>query len=336
MDKNECEDIYSETETEEHLNGKRDLFEWIKKQPSITDAVLEGWIPETKQRPDIMFKFNGKQYVIEYQCSPIATEWIERHELYQASGIIDIWILGIEKYLKPNMREKFIQKYAVAFYDSSLKLIVINFKDFLALDKNNGKFIVKKYQHQSDIFCGFKLKDFIFNNGNVEHKLFFNMKFSKEIHNERCNKKIAYEKKKKSRLELKAKNIINTVKKNTTFNYGYYNIQSVKRNNKNVYLYANDLKRIDVLNIFLLSIENNNWEFSIDLKRGKYTLSAKPKVQALYNEHFTKKIFYSSDLIKYCQNIELFKSELCKLMKNNKSLALNFNKDKNIRILEVQ
>ena len=80
-DKSEC-DKYSEPETEEHLRGKIDLYEWIKKQDGVTDAVLEGWLPETKQRPDIMFKFHGDQCVIEYQCSPIATEYIERHELY--------------------------------------------------------------------------------------------------------------------------------------------------------------------------------------------------------------------------------------------------------------
>ena len=102
MDKAECEDKYSESETEEHLNGKRDLFEWIKKQKGVTNAVLEGWIPETKQRPDIMFEYEGKTCVIEYQCTPIATEYVERHDLYKASGIIDIWIAGYEKYFKPN------------------------------------------------------------------------------------------------------------------------------------------------------------------------------------------------------------------------------------------
>ena len=55
MDKEECEDKYSESETEEHMQGKKDLYEWVKNQPGVTNAVLEAWIPETKQRPDIMF-----------------------------------------------------------------------------------------------------------------------------------------------------------------------------------------------------------------------------------------------------------------------------------------
>ena len=115
MDKAECEDKYSESETEEHINGKKDLYEWIKKQTGVTNAVLEGWIPETKQRPDIMFNYNNQKYVIEYQCSPIATEYIERHELYKAVGITDIWICGTEKYLQDNMREKLLKMVLMDF-----------------------------------------------------------------------------------------------------------------------------------------------------------------------------------------------------------------------------
>lgn len=94
MDKEECDDGYAESETEEHIKGKIDLYEWIKTQKEVSDVILEGWIPETKQRPDIMFKYNNIQYVIEFQCTPISSEYIERHDLYMAAGINDIWILG--------------------------------------------------------------------------------------------------------------------------------------------------------------------------------------------------------------------------------------------------
>ena len=100
MDKEQCEDKYFESETEEHISGKRDLYEWIKKQDGVTDAVLEGWIPLTKQRPDIMFKYKGQQCIIEYQCTPIASEYYERHELYKTAGIKDIWICGTLKYFQ--------------------------------------------------------------------------------------------------------------------------------------------------------------------------------------------------------------------------------------------
>ena len=58
MEKEQCEDKYVESETEEHIKGKRDLYEWLKTQDGVTDCILEGWIPETKQRPDIIFKYN--------------------------------------------------------------------------------------------------------------------------------------------------------------------------------------------------------------------------------------------------------------------------------------
>lgn len=129
-DKIQCEDRYSEPESQEHINGKRDLYEWIKNQDGVTDALLEGWLPETKQRPDIMFKYNGKQYVIEYQCTPIASEYIERHELYQAGGIKDIWVLGTDKYLEKSeigkkFRKKELEYHTSYYYDSNFKLFIL-------------------------------------------------------------------------------------------------------------------------------------------------------------------------------------------------------------------
>lgn len=178
MDKNECEDLYSESETEEHLNGKRDLFEWIRKQSGVTNAVLEGWIPETKQRPDIMFEFDGKKYVIEYQCSPIATEYVERHELYEASGIIDIWVLGTEKYLEFGMREKYIEQHSIGFYDYKLKSFIIG-KYTILNDFLNKTFAQKtltdkviSYDKSSEYFkCN--LSDLVFNTDNLIIPYFF-------------------------------------------------------------------------------------------------------------------------------------------------------------------
>ena len=99
-DKEECNYLYSELETQEHLQGKTDLYNWLLKQPNVTKVELEAYIPETKQRPDIMFEWNGQICVIEYQCTPIASEYYERHELYEVCGIKDIWICGAEKYFQ--------------------------------------------------------------------------------------------------------------------------------------------------------------------------------------------------------------------------------------------
>lgn len=115
-DKAECEYLYTEPETEEHIKGKIALYEWIKQQDGVTNAILEAWLPETKQRPDIMFEYGGGKWVIEFQCSPISTEFLERHTLYQASGINDIWICGTEKYMQEGMRIKEIEKWAYGYH----------------------------------------------------------------------------------------------------------------------------------------------------------------------------------------------------------------------------
>lgn len=124
-EKQECDYLYNEPETEEHIKGKIALYEWIQTQEGVSDIILEGWIPETKQRPDIMFKYNNKQYVIEYQCTPISSEYLERHELYQAGGINDIWILGTEKYIK-NRNRKHIEKYNYIYFDSKVNQFIFN------------------------------------------------------------------------------------------------------------------------------------------------------------------------------------------------------------------
>lgn len=154
--KDSCELKYSEPETNEHLQGKIDLFNWIKNQNGITDAILEGWISSTKQRPDIMFKFNDKQYVIEYQCSPISSEYLERHELYNAAGIKDIWICGYNSYFTSNAVGKYIEKYAYGYYDVKTKRFIYT-PFYTNLYKKNSKLFktTKSYKKNEELFCNY-------------------------------------------------------------------------------------------------------------------------------------------------------------------------------------
>ena len=92
-----CELQYSEPESEEHINGKLIIYNWLKTQ-NVSNLELESWIPETKQRPDIYFEKDGERFVIEFQCTPIATEFNERRKLYKLANIKDIWILGFNNY----------------------------------------------------------------------------------------------------------------------------------------------------------------------------------------------------------------------------------------------
>lgn len=111
---------YYEPMTEEHINGIKALYNRLKEIEGVENLEVEKYIPNTKQRPDIYFEYRGERYCIEYQCSPISTQYNKRHELYQFEGINDIWILGTEKY---NF-EKFIKKdNCIYFNEKKIKTI---------------------------------------------------------------------------------------------------------------------------------------------------------------------------------------------------------------------
>ncbi|MBO3398479.1 hypothetical protein JJB71_13120 [Clostridium perfringens] len=124
----DCPDIYSEGVTEEHIKGIELLHNWLQKQEGVTNIELEKWISETKQRPDIYFEYENKPYVIEFQCSPIATKFLERRELYRLNEINDIWILGCDKYdinniytiHKANIKEKIFVDIKYKAIESSI------------------------------------------------------------------------------------------------------------------------------------------------------------------------------------------------------------------------
>lgn len=99
----ECENVVGEEpNTDEHLQSIKDIYLRLKEiekiNKKLTNVELEYWIKETRQRADISFIYNNQRYVIEVQCSPQATKFLERKKLYELSGVKDIWILGTEKY----------------------------------------------------------------------------------------------------------------------------------------------------------------------------------------------------------------------------------------------
>lgn len=124
----QCTGYFTEPETEEHKKGKQLLYEWIKNLEGISNLQLEYWIPETKQRPDIYFEKDGKRYVIEFQCTPIASEFKERRELYRLAGIKDIWILGTDKYNITSSRYKEIEKDELTYLNVEDNSLIIDLK----------------------------------------------------------------------------------------------------------------------------------------------------------------------------------------------------------------
>lgn len=117
----ECKgNLYNEPTTEEHIGGIKVLYNKLKTIEGVENLEVEKYIINTKQRPDIYFEYKGQRYCIEYQCSPIATQYNKRHELYELEGIKDIWILGTSKYNFEKYEE--FEKY-ILFNEKRLKTI---------------------------------------------------------------------------------------------------------------------------------------------------------------------------------------------------------------------
>lgn len=85
--------VKGESESLYHLKGKKILYQWLKSQQ--VEVALECYLPIIRQRPDLLFRYNETLYAIEYQCSPIESNLLEkRTQGYNQIGIIPIWILG--------------------------------------------------------------------------------------------------------------------------------------------------------------------------------------------------------------------------------------------------
>lgn len=308
MEKSDCEDLYFEPETEEHLNGKLQLYNWIKQQPDVSDVILEGWLPETKQRPDVMFKYRGNQFVIEYQCSPISTEYLERHNLYKTVGIFDMWICGVEKYLQKNMRGKFIEEYAVGYYNPSKSSFIFNYSSSIAKFCNafyKPKYVQLKFMRKSESFYISYTDNFTFYAGElVLHAI-------KKVDVDAAIIKHNYRKKEReNRIDVIDKKI------NEKFNhylYDYLNTHGIRYENYDLYIsnfsssvahFYLELKRainycrmVELLNKY--SSISNHWHFQISSHEsvgGKYTICATLSVK----NQFRKESLYG--FVKFCSD----------------------------------
>ncbi|TFB22013.1 hypothetical protein E3U55_06850 [Filobacillus milosensis] len=125
------------SESEEHLKGKLDLYDWAIHQGF--PAKIEHSLPSINQRLDVIFKVKNQWIAIEYQCSPINPSVLNSRTIGIASkNIYPIWIFGTT-YYKPNrykikmnsilrssvfysMKSKLNQLF---FYDSTKENLVI-------------------------------------------------------------------------------------------------------------------------------------------------------------------------------------------------------------------
>lgn len=85
--------VVSEGETDEHLRGKQQLFDYLFAQG--WQPHLEVFLRAINQRPDILARSAGQLVAVEFQCSPLtATRLAERNAGYRQLGIRPVWLLG--------------------------------------------------------------------------------------------------------------------------------------------------------------------------------------------------------------------------------------------------
>jgi competence protein CoiA len=133
-----CRDFY-ENESVYHMEGKRQLYQWLMKQKIPT--VLEYYDREIQQRPDIMFQYNGKKYALEYQCSSIPERiFAKRTKTYLQYGYIPIWIIA-------NSQMHIKKKNIVA---------LSNFQYFFLRTTSSGKFYIPSYCPEHNQFHFFE------------------------------------------------------------------------------------------------------------------------------------------------------------------------------------
>ncbi|MBB4824469.1 competence protein CoiA [Sporosarcina luteola] len=87
-----CTSAFSEGESAEHLNGKRQLYRFLCSQNQ--QVMLEPLLPALSQRPDLLVHEGESSTPIEFQCSRIPIKlMIERTQGYRNADMEPIWIL---------------------------------------------------------------------------------------------------------------------------------------------------------------------------------------------------------------------------------------------------
>lgn len=117
---NEACEGFSEGETDEHVNGKLQLKEWIERLGYKVE--LEAYLSELKQRPDLLVHVENRRIALEFQCSFIPIKkTIERTNGYLKAGYEVIWVLG-DQFTYLNRLTEF-QKACLYQKDNQLQLL---------------------------------------------------------------------------------------------------------------------------------------------------------------------------------------------------------------------
>ena len=103
---------FAEGESDAHRACKMEIYEALKREPSVSDLVLER--PLGSVRPDVSGYINGVKVAIEVQISSLSLDTIMRRTIdYHHRGIYVLWVLqwtpelDSERYT-PRLWEKWI------------------------------------------------------------------------------------------------------------------------------------------------------------------------------------------------------------------------------------
>ena len=87
-----CRDSFSEGESPTHLLGKIQLYELFSHLHLQTE--MEPYLPDIRQRPDLLVTWQNEKIPIEFQCSTIPIAHIlERNAGYHSVNMNPIWIV---------------------------------------------------------------------------------------------------------------------------------------------------------------------------------------------------------------------------------------------------
>lgn len=129
-----CTESY-ERESDYHINGKLQLYQWLEMQN--LSPVLEPYYQSIQQRPDVGFTYHLKPYALEFQCSAIPLELMERRtKQYRKIQTSVLWFLG-GKHIK--------QK-------GERKVALTNFDYYFLSKSPSGSWYVPAYCPTSKIF----------------------------------------------------------------------------------------------------------------------------------------------------------------------------------------
>ncbi|WP_332650360.1 competence protein CoiA [Lysinibacillus sp. 54212] len=91
-----CDTNFSEGESYEHILGKQQLYTQLSQLG--LEVKLEAYLPQLRQRPDLLVSKNNKNYALEFQCSPISPEMLQmRNDGYRSKQILPIWLVKTPK-----------------------------------------------------------------------------------------------------------------------------------------------------------------------------------------------------------------------------------------------